>query len=53
MNLKEAELELKKAHLQLDIACWQHHIIKDKLSVDDLKLYEDSIKEAKEKLAML
>jgi hypothetical protein len=46
----DTKKNLRIAHLQLDIACWEDHIASNKLSDSDIKLYMEHIENAKEKL---
>lgn len=46
----DTKKNLRIAHLQSDIACWEDHIESNKLSDSDVKLYKEAIKNAKEKL---
>ena len=50
MDYLDTKKNLRIAHLQLDIACWEDHIASNKLSDSDIKLYTEAIKDAKEKL---
>ena len=44
---------LRIAHLNMDVACWEEHIAHNKLDRGNRELYEKAIKEAKEELSKL
>lgn len=48
--MKDTKRNLRIAHLNLDVACWEDKLTEKGLFDDDIELYEDAIKDAKDKL---